>query len=75
MSAGSSLDHQISLAMSADEAFALRHLLVWFEGLAADGQVITPEAIVAQFTPVELEILAGLRRVLVEHDFPAMRRP
>ncbi len=57
--------------MSAEESLALRHLLVWLDGVAAEGCGITPEAFAAQFTAAELEILAGLRRAFLEFDFQA----
>jgi hypothetical protein len=74
MSVSNPPDHLISLSMSADEAMALRHLLVWLDGIGG-GRSVTPEAFAAQFTAGELEILAGLRRVFLEHDFRAARRP
>lgn len=70
MSASSPADHSLVLSMSAEESLALRHFLVWLDGVAADGGVITPEAFAAQFTAAELEILAGLRRAFLEFEFP-----
>jgi len=67
MNGGSPLDHSISLSMSSDEALALRHLLVWLDG-------VEPDRRATQFTPAELDLLAGLRKLLVEHDFPILRR-
>lgn len=64
-----SLDPLISLVLSADEAFALRHLLVWLDGVGAANRMVAPEDYAAQFTQAELDLLAGLRRLLVQHDF------
>lgn len=58
------------LSMSVEESLALRHLLVWLEGVAAAGGATTPEAFAAQFNAAELEILAGLRRAFLEFEFP-----
>jgi len=67
MNGGSPFDHSISMSMSADEALALRHLLVWLDGVEVERRA-------AHFTEAELDLLAGLRKLLVEHDFPILRR-
>lgn len=62
------LDPLVSLSLRTDEALALRHLFVWLEGVENESQ---PTAYGAEFTEREREILAGLRRLFVEYEFPA----
>lgn len=61
------------LTMSSAEMSALRHLLVWLQGVEAAGGATVPEAFVAEFTAAELDILAGLRRVFLEFEFQSTR--
>ena len=60
----------VSVSLSADEALALRHLLVWMEGIEKESRAIEPGTYAAQFSEHEREILAALRRLFVQYDFP-----
>lgn len=59
------------LGLNELETMALRHLLGWLDSAVADGREITPDELAEEFTPAELETLAGIRLAFIRHESSA----